>query len=435
MRQGPSSNEPSNGCCGWPRRSTSHPSWPSMRDGGGLLGRVPHPHVELGAVAGDGRDLGPLDGQGLPLVGRVGRGLGHAGDRGGVGHQQRQEGVVDQGVGVGLAGLHAVAHAQRPGHLRALHGDHGPGRQRSVGHGALRQHAGGPQQGEGQPVGPLVARRARHVDQLVLEQALVHHGETAGLHETPRRERGHGRARWARPRPRGRGSPRRRRTRRSTTRGRLGQREPGPQAVVAAGVVERGGHPHQALAGLELEGGRHLDVAFAGAGTAHHPLGPAVGGRDLQPGPQRARPRGRSPTPTRAGRRPGRRRAGSSCRCRRRRRRRPDDRSRPRPSMANVASSPSTSTLTSPLARPAGVGRDRCRRSAPPPPTAESTRFQPRPGTSATRTSTRRRGGAGEDEPAGRARVLGGRAASSSRAPGRSTCRGCWPGRGPGAPR
>ena len=71
--------------------------------------------------------------------------------------------------------------------------------------------------------------------------------------------------------------------------GRRRQGEPGPQAVVAARVVEAGGDPHQALAGPQLEAGRHLHRPRPGAHPSPlQPLGPVEGADDAEAGPEGA---------------------------------------------------------------------------------------------------------------------------------------------------
>jgi hypothetical protein len=81
--------------------------------------------------------------------------------------------------------------------LGAVEGGHGSGGQGAERHTQPGQHPRGPQQGEGQRVGPIVAggRVTRlagiaDVDQLVLEESLVDHGEAPGRHEPTGREGG-----------------------------------------------------------------------------------------------------------------------------------------------------------------------------------------------------------------------------------------------------
>ena len=99
--------------------------------------------------------------------------------------RQRQEGVVDDGVGIAPAQVDGEARLDPVLRLRALHRRERSGRQGPGGHRALRQHPRAPQQRDGE--------RARgglalvEVDQLVLEQTLVGDGEPAGGHEAPRR--------------------------------------------------------------------------------------------------------------------------------------------------------------------------------------------------------------------------------------------------------
>ena len=141
------------------------------------------------------------------------------------------------------------------------------------------QHAGGPQQREGQAPGPAVV----DVDQLVLEQTLVHHGEATRADEASRRERGH--PELVRPAfglesplddPEGAFRQRRRR--------RDGKAEQCAHPMITARVVETGRHPYQPLARAQLDGGRHHDRSRAhpGAGVVVHPLGPAIGPGDRQ---------------------------------------------------------------------------------------------------------------------------------------------------------
>src|SRR5439155_24153802 len=70
--------------------------------------------------------------------------------------------------------------------------------------------------------------------------------------------------------------------------GPLGEGEPGPQAVVAAGVVEGALDPDQLLAGAQLEGGDHLDEALAHAGAVLDALGPCERAGDPEPGSHRS---------------------------------------------------------------------------------------------------------------------------------------------------
>src|SRR5690606_15888904 len=71
--------------------------------------------------------------------------------------------------------------------------------------------------------------------------------------------------------------------------GRGGQRQVGPQPVVAAAVVEGHLDPHGPLAGPQLEPG--ADLVGHGADPAVEALAggrPRVAGHDLDPGPERA---------------------------------------------------------------------------------------------------------------------------------------------------
>ena len=294
MRHGPSTTVPVKGATGAPRQ-IDLPARASGQLGGGLVvARVPHPHLETVAHAAHRRHLGAAHRQCLAggrVADRVRRarsrrrpsraGSGHAPDLGRVGHPQVQEGVVHQGVGIGRTDLDGVAQRVGPDHLGAFDRGGRAGGHRARRHRASGDDAGATQQGQGQGVGPGVVgqRRGRgrevgidseavggsDVHQLVLQQAVVHHGQASGPHEAPRREGGHpplvGAALGAQPplhhREGALGLRRRRR---------LGQGQPHPEAVITARVLELGGDPDQGLAGADLHGGGDDHVLAARSG-------------------------------------------------------------------------------------------------------------------------------------------------------------------------
>ena len=90
------------------------------------------------------------------------------------------------------------------------------------------------------------------VDELVLEEAVVHDGEATRLNEPARRERRH--RRLERPALADQtAGDHRERALGVRLDGRLGQWEPHAETVVTAGVVELGGDAHQPLARMQLE--------------------------------------------------------------------------------------------------------------------------------------------------------------------------------------
>ena len=136
------------------------------------------------------------------------------------------------------------------------------------------------------------ARRSRllplDVHQLVLEQALVGDGEATGGHEAPGREGGKaelvGPALGVEaPVHDGEGALG------VGALGRLGQGQVHPQPVVRGRVDEAGRHPHDALVGAHLDVGGHLDGHLAGArpGDAVDVVGPGVAGHHRGHGPHR----------------------------------------------------------------------------------------------------------------------------------------------------
>ena len=116
--------------------------------------RVEHPDLEATGLAPDGRHLGAPDGQGRAPVGPGRRprttpwSPGGRGRRRPSGRDRRRprQGVVDR---------------HRPDHLGTLQRRHRAGGQRAGGHAQPREHAGGPQQGEGQARWPGSARARR----------------------------------------------------------------------------------------------------------------------------------------------------------------------------------------------------------------------------------------------------------------------------------
>ncbi len=147
-----------------------------------------------------------------------------------------------------------------------------------------------PQEGERERAGerPVRCGRVGQVDQLVLEQALMDHGQAAGGHEPPGREGGQPELllppfggqppfddREGALGPGGRRS--------------LRQGEVDPKAVVARRVVEAGAHPDQGFVGPHLDGGGHADRVgpVPGMGGPVDPVGPGVGGGHVHRGPHR----------------------------------------------------------------------------------------------------------------------------------------------------
>ena len=160
------------------------------------------------------------------------------------------------------------------------------GGQRAGGHRALRQHPGAAQQRDRQRAGGRGG--VVEVDQLVLEQPLVGDGEPAGGDEAARRVGGEpllgGTALGDQPAlDGGEGALGHRRA------GSLREREDDAQAVVAhAVVVELDVHPHEVVAGAQLEGGEDLHRPRAGAGAVGGVGGEVVGAADLEPGAHRS---------------------------------------------------------------------------------------------------------------------------------------------------
>ena len=109
--------------------------------------------------------------------------------RGGGG--QWDQNVLGQPVRIhGAEGDGVISH-HRSDHLGTLEGGHRPGGQRPGGHAQSRQHARGPQQGQRQGARPVrLVPVADQIDQLVLDQTLVDHGQPSARDEPPRREGG-----------------------------------------------------------------------------------------------------------------------------------------------------------------------------------------------------------------------------------------------------
>ncbi len=199
--------------------------------------------------------------------------------------RQVAEGVVGEGVVIARPEREGVAQGAGALHLWAFEALDRACGQGAVHHREAREHSRGPEKGQGQAVRPcpaavvgLSGARLGEVDELVLAEAVVEDAQPARLHEAPGRIGGEGLLARS---PFGdkaafddiEGALGARMG------GRLGQGEPGPQPVVAAGVVEAGGDPDQLLTGAELDPGAHDHLALAGAGATAlvDPFRPPVG--------------------------------------------------------------------------------------------------------------------------------------------------------------
>ena len=329
---GRSSSAPVNGSTARPRRSTTSPvavSSPTViRTVEGSADALNTRTDEPAVVAQHGRDLGALDVRAQrPYAGT--RPLHATGADPFERHEQRVGGRVQVGVaprppvrehgvvdGVPALQLRSFEWVERAGRV---------GSQREL---RARQVPRRPQERQRE----LAARTVRGVDDLVLEEPVVQQREAllavGAVDEATRHERRQAHL----VRPALRGEPAVHDGERALGVGALdrrGEREVGAETVVAAAVVELGVDPQEALAGAQLERGADLDElglvapAAARALVAHGVPGQLVGRDDERPGlgPDRARSSRRAPPS--GGRRPCRRREGSSCTCRRRHRRRP----------------------------------------------------------------------------------------------------------------
>ncbi len=162
---------------------------------------------------------------------------------------EREEHVVGQRVRVVAVDRQRVAQRHAlPAHLQALDRRHRPGREGPVRHAEPREHAGRTEHGERERAGGVAVGGVVDVDQLVLADALVHHGQAAGRHEALGR---------CRRQPELVGSAlggeaachHGERALGVRLGGRLGEREVHAEAVVAAGVHEAGRDPDGRLVG------------------------------------------------------------------------------------------------------------------------------------------------------------------------------------------
>ena len=163
-----------------PRRSTSPRPAPAGLHVRRLIRGVEDADLEV-AVGGAAHARHPCSPHGQRLVhGRRGT------QPGAVGDEQRHERVLGQGVRVARPGADRQREVPSPGDLASGGGQQRAGGQGTRRHRAARQEAGGPQDGDGEGVSPIVLE----VDELVLEVTLVGHGEPARGHEAASGEMG-----------------------------------------------------------------------------------------------------------------------------------------------------------------------------------------------------------------------------------------------------